>query len=226
MDHDTKTTLIVIILLIVALSTLAIFIRRNETRTDNLVMPQANTNATSTPHSPTITNMQTLSTTTPEHISTATITTNKGTIEVEFSSTTPKTVQNFATLAAKGFYDGTRFHRIIQGFMIQGGDPTSKDLSMKDVWGRGGPGYRFDDELTGNEQYTLGTLAMANAGPDTNGSQFFIVTANPGYPLPASYTVFGRVTKGIETALLIEKLETDAADRPLEDVIIEKIEVR
>jgi cyclophilin family peptidyl-prolyl cis-trans isomerase len=94
------------------------------------------------------------------------------------------------------------------------------------VWGTGGPGYRFEDELKGDEQYTLGTLAMANAGPNTNGSQFFIVTAQPGVPLPPSYTVFGKVTKGIEVALAIEKVATNSQDQPLEDVVIENIEVK
>ncbi len=110
--------------------------------------------------------------------------------------------------------------------MIQAGDPLSKDVVNKSTWGTGGPGYRFNDELTGNEQYTLGTLAMANAGPNTNGSQFFIVTAQPCVPLPPSYTVFGRVTKGIEIALAIENVATNSSDQPLEDIIIENIEMK
>lgn len=156
----------------------------------------------------------------------ATITTNKGIIEIEFTKTAPKTVENFGTLASKDFYNGVRFHRVIKDFMIQAGDPLSKDKANQAMWGTGGPGYKFNDELKGDEKYTLGTLAMANAGPNTNGSQFFIVTANPGVPLPPSYTVFGHVTKGIETALTIQQVKTDANDRPLEDIIIEKVEVR
>jgi cyclophilin family peptidyl-prolyl cis-trans isomerase len=107
--------------------------------------------------------------------------------------------------------------------MIQGGDPLSKDVANKPMWGTGGPGYKFNDELTGKETYPLGTLAMANAGPNTNGSQFFIVTANPSVALPPSYTVFGHVTKGIETAQTIQNVPTDPNDRPLEDIIVESV---
>jgi cyclophilin family peptidyl-prolyl cis-trans isomerase len=154
----------------------------------------------------------------------AVITTNKGVIEVDLLASTPKTTTNFGTLASSHFYDGVRFHRVIKGFMIQGGDPLSKDPSKKSVWGTGGPGYKFEDELTGKEQYPTGTLAMANAGPNTNGSQFFIVTAQPGVPLPPSYTVFGKVTKGLDVALAIENVATNSQDQPLEDVVIEKVE--
>ncbi|MEN9551651.1 MAG: hypothetical protein RI935_28 [Candidatus Parcubacteria bacterium] len=156
----------------------------------------------------------------------AVITTNKGVIEVELDTNKKLTVGNFGKLADASFYNGVRFHRVIKGFMIQAGDPLSKDLANKNVWGTGGPGYKFNDELVGNEQYTTGTLAMANAGPNTNGSQFFIVTAQPGVPLPASYTVFGKVTKGLEVALSIENVPTNSSDQPLEDVIIETIEMK
>lgn len=155
-----------------------------------------------------------------------TLKTSMGDITLEMNRTNaPKTVENFITLAEKGFYDGIRFHRVIEGFMIQAGDPQSKDADKKSLWGTGGPGYKFDDELTGTETYPQGTLAMANAGPNTNGSQFFIVTASPAAPLPPSYTVFGKVTKGIDVALAIEKVQTESADRPVNDVIIEKVTV-
>lgn len=119
---------------------------------------------------------------------TAILKTDKGTIEVALNaSATPITVNNFVTLAKKSFYDGTIFHRVLKGFMIQGGDPTGT--------GAGGPGYKFADEpFTG--EYTRGTIAMANAGPNTNGSQFFIMHAD--YPLPKNYVIFGKVTKGLE----------------------------
>jgi cyclophilin family peptidyl-prolyl cis-trans isomerase len=232
MDNDTKTTFAVIVALIVILGTLAYFLRgagtgREEVNTQATTTASTAADYTKTPSKSTTTSpMSTSTTPIPEKVTSATITTNKGTIEITFAANTPFTVQNFANLAASGFYDGVRFHRVIKDFMIQTGDPLSKDLTMKDRWGTGGPGYRFPDELTGQEQYPLGTLAMANAGPDTNGSQFFIVTANPGYPLPPSYTVFGHVTKGIETALAIQDVKTDATDKPLEDVIIEKVEIR
>lgn len=156
--------------------------------------------------------------------------TNFGTIEVSLlRDKAPNTVDNFLKLTKSGFYDGTRFHRVIKGFMIQGGDPLSKDSAMRNQWGTGGPGYKFDDELTGQEKYPQGTLAMANAGPDTNGSQFFIVTASPQAPLPPHYTVFGKVSSGMDVALKIENVDTEgkgSIDRPVKDVMIEKIEVK
>ena len=233
MDHDTKVTYAVILVLIVTLGGFAYFLRgafvdqgTTETTSINEYSTTTNNTLAKTKTSTTTASMSTTTTQLPEKITSATITTNKGVIEVVFANNTPVTVENFAKLAASGFYDGVRFHRIISNFMIQTGDPLSKDIANKDRWGTGGPGYRFNDELTGSEKYSLGTLAMANAGPNTNGSQFFIVTANPGYPLPPSYTVFGQVTKGIETALAIQSVKTDPNDRPLEDVIIESITIR
>jgi cyclophilin family peptidyl-prolyl cis-trans isomerase len=155
----------------------------------------------------------------------ATLNTNFGKIKVTLNNeATPVAVNNFLKLAAEKFYDGTKFHRVIKGFMIQGGDPNSKD----DDWtndGTGGPGYKFNDELKGTEKYPQGTLAMANSGPNTNGSQFFIITASPGYPLPPSYTVFGQVETGLDVALKIENIKTNANDHPLEDVVIQNIEL-
>lgn len=154
----------------------------------------------------------------------AVLETNLGKIEVKFyGDSAPLTVNNFLKLASSGFYDGTKFHRVIKDFMIQGGDPLSKDDSKKSFWGTGGPGYKFKDELTGKETYLQGTLAMANSGPDTNGSQFFIVTADPGYPLPPSYTVFGKVESGMEIALKIQDVEKDSNDCPIDPVVIQKV---
>ncbi|MBP9701620.1 MAG: peptidylprolyl isomerase [Candidatus Pacebacteria bacterium] len=150
-----------------------------------------------------------------------TIQTNKGVIEIElFPTDAPKTVENFTTLAKKNFYDGVIFHRVIKGFMIQGGDPTGT--------GRGGPGYTFADELNPAAEsykagYVRGTVAMANAGPNTNGSQFFIMHAD--YPLPHNYTIFGRVTKGLEIVDMIANSPTDVNDKPLQDIIMQKVAV-
>lgn len=156
--------------------------------------------------------------------------TNFGTIELElFRDKAPNTVDNFLKLTNGGLYDGTRFHRVIKGFMIQGGDPLSKDTAMQNRWGTGGPGYTFNDELTGLEKYPQGTLAMANSGPDTNGSQFFIVTASPQAQLPPSYTVFGKVVSGMDVVLKIEKVDTEgkgSIDRPIKEVVIESIRVK
>ena len=150
-------------------------------------------------------------------MSAATLHTNHGTIAVElFDDDAPKTVENFTKLAGDGFYDGVIFHRIIPDFMIQGGDPTGT--------GRGGPGYTFEDEFN-DHKVERGALAMANAGPNTNGSQFFIVTADACPWLDGKHTVFGRVTNGMDVVDAIEKVDTDAGDKPRQDVVIERVEL-
>ncbi len=156
----------------------------------------------------------------------ALIKTDMGDIKVQFSGTNaPLAVTNFLQLANSGFYAGIKFHRVIKGFMIQAGDPLSKDETMKNRWGTGGPGYEFKDELTGTEKYKQGVLAMANAGPDTNGSQFFIVTASPQAQLPPSYTIFGQVVSGMDIALKIENVATTSSDRPINDINIKGVEL-
>lgn len=150
--------------------------------------------------------------------------TNLGDIQISFyGADSPKTVNNFLNLAQQGFYDGTKFHRVIKDFMIQGGDPNSKS----DDWsthGTGGPGYRFADEFN-NHPLVRGSLAMANAGPDTNGSQFFIVTA-PATPwLDGHHTNLGQVTAGMDIVEKIEAVEVNQNDHPLEDIIINSIEL-
>jgi cyclophilin family peptidyl-prolyl cis-trans isomerase len=148
-------------------------------------------------------------------MSNATIETNQGPIEVElFDADAPKTVQNFTKLASEGFYNGVVFHRVIENFMVQGGDPTGT--------GSGGPGYQFEDEINPNK-VERGALAMANAGPNTNGSQFFIVTANACPWLDGLHTVFGRVTGGMDVVDKISRVDTDMQDRPLEEIKIDSI---
>jgi peptidyl-prolyl cis-trans isomerase B (cyclophilin B) len=147
----------------------------------------------------------------------ATLHTNHGAIEIElFEEEAPKTVGNFTKLAGEGFYDGVVFHRIIPDFMIQGGDPTGT--------GTGGPGYAFEDEFN-DHKVVRGALAMANAGPNTNGSQFFIVTTEAAHWLDGKHTVFGRVTGGMDVVDAIEQVETDGRDKPREDVVIERVEL-
>jgi cyclophilin family peptidyl-prolyl cis-trans isomerase len=147
----------------------------------------------------------------------ATMETSQGTIELElFPDEAPKTVDNFVKLARDGFYDGVIFHRVIPDFMIQGGDPTGT--------GSGGPGYSFEDEFN-EHKVERGALAMANAGPNTNGSQFFIVTTEAAPWLDGKHTVFGRVTSGMDVADKISELPRDARDKPNEDVVIEKVAV-
>jgi cyclophilin family peptidyl-prolyl cis-trans isomerase len=150
-------------------------------------------------------------------VSVATLHTNHGAIELElFEGEAPKTVENFRKLAEDGFYDGVIFHRIIPDFMVQGGDPTGT--------GSGGPGYSFEDEFN-DHAVVRGALAMANAGPNTNGSQFFIVTADACPWLDGKHTVFGQVTNGMDVVDAISAVETDAADRPHESVVIERIDL-
>ena len=119
----------------------------------------------------------------------------------------PKTTENFVKLAKEGFYDGTKFHRVIKGFMIQGGDPQTKDDALMARWGTGGPGYKFEDEIHGQNRNDVGTIAMANSGPNTNGSQFFINTA-PNNFLDAKHTVFGKVIQGMDVVNAIQDVET------------------
>lgn len=146
----------------------------------------------------------------------ATLHTNHGDIEIEFDAArSPQAVNNWLFLARDGFYDNVIFHRVISDFMIQGGDPTGT--------GTGGPGYTFRDELEGSGSYSRGTVAMANAGPNTNGSQFFICHADVG--LPHSYTIFGQVTSGMEVVDAIAGGDTDGNDRPLSDCVINTVTV-
>jgi peptidyl-prolyl cis-trans isomerase B (cyclophilin B) len=150
-------------------------------------------------------------------MSVAALHTNHGTIELElFDEDAPKTVQNFCDLTEKGFYDGVTFHRVIPDFMIQSGDPSGD--------GTGGPGYTFEDEIN-DHKVERGALAMANAGPNTNGSQFFLVTAESAPWLDGKHTVFGRVNEGMNVVDKISELPRDASDRPREPVVIERVEL-
>lgn len=155
-------------------------------------------------------------------MNTVTLETSKGTIVFEtYDADAPKTVENFITLSNKKFYDGLIFHRVIKGFMIQGGDPKGD--------GTGGPGYSFDDELNPETEsfkqgYKKGVVAMANAGPNTNGSQFFIMLAD--YPLPNAYTIFGKVIKGQDVVDAIGSVSTGSNDRPVEPVTMKKVTVK
>ncbi len=151
--------------------------------------------------------------------------TNMGDITLQLSDTAPNTVANFKKLAGEGFYNGTKFHRVIKGFMNQGGDPLSKDDTKKSMWGTGGPGYKFNDEITATNHNDVGTIAMANAGPNTNGSQFFINVA-PNNFLDTKHTVFGHVTSGMDVVTAINNTATDPTDKPLTPVVIESITLK
>jgi cyclophilin family peptidyl-prolyl cis-trans isomerase len=156
---------------------------------------------------------------------TAVIETNHGTIEFELlEEDAPKTTENFIQLAQKGYYDGVIFHRVIKGFMIQGGDPTGTGRGGESAWGG-----RFNDETNATSPlyktgYKKGTVAMANAGPNTNGSQFFIMHVD--YPLPPNYTIFGKVTSGLDVVDKIATTETDHSDRPKSTVTMQKVAIK
>ena len=160
---------------------------------------------------------------------TVTIRTNLGIIKFQtYDADAPKAVNNFLTLSGKGYYNGLTFHRVIKGFMLQGGDPNCTAGRGSGPCGAGGPGYTFDDELDPLSQsykmgYRRGVVAMANAGPNTNGSQFFIMHAD--YPLPNNYTIFGKVTEGEEVVDAIANSQTGANDRPVTPVIMEEVSV-
>jgi peptidyl-prolyl cis-trans isomerase B (cyclophilin B) len=150
-------------------------------------------------------------------MSTATMHTNHGAIEIElFDADAPKTVENFRKLSSDGFYDGLAFHRVIPDFMVQGGCPEGT--------GTGGPGYTFEDEFN-QHKVVRGALAMANAGPNTNGSQFFLVTTEAAPWLDGKHTVFGQITSGMDAVDAIEKLPTDARDKPTDPAVIERVEL-
>ncbi|MDP3989324.1 MAG: peptidylprolyl isomerase [bacterium] len=158
--------------------------------------------------------------------------TNRGVISVElFNETAPKTAENFQKLAQDGYYDGTKFHRVIGNFMIQGGDPNSKDDSAKEKWGQGGPGYAISDEFGEGLSNVRGTLSMANSGPDTGGSQFFInLVDNTGLdhdkePLTSKHAVFGKVISGMDVVDAIAQTNTDQNGRPIDPIRIERIEI-
>jgi cyclophilin family peptidyl-prolyl cis-trans isomerase len=149
---------------------------------------------------------------------TATMETSMGSLVIALDPiAAPRTVNNFVYLAAQHYYDGVIFHRIISGFMCQGGDPDGS--------GRGGPGYKFGDELPKPGKYQIGSLAMANAGPNTNGSQFFIVSGPSGCSLPPLYSLFGQVVKGLDIVEMMQNVPTGPGDRPKTDVVIKSVAI-
>lgn len=152
----------------------------------------------------------------------ATFKTSMGDITIELNPQTPNTVANFTKLAGEGFYNNTKFHRVIKDFMNQGGDPLTKDDSMMSRWGTGGPGYKFEDEITAGNRNDVGTIAMANAGPNTNGSQFFFNVKGNNF-LDTKHTVFGKVIQGMDVVNAINAVATDSSDRPTEPIVIKSI---
>ncbi|HUD02966.1 MAG TPA: peptidylprolyl isomerase [Candidatus Paceibacterota bacterium] len=184
--------------------------------------PLATLASSTAPAAPAI--VSTATTTSNQNIMSATLETSMGDIAIEFyPAEAPKTVANFIKLAESGYYDGTKFHRVIKGFMDQGGDPLTKDDSQMAAWGTGGPGYTIPDEISPNLTNVAGTMAMANTGaPNTGGSQFFInAVDNPS--LNGGYTIFGKVTAGMDVVTAINNVPTDSSDRPLTPVVLKSI---
>lgn len=208
MDGTSKKIIIVIILAVVTVGIGVLIANRNTERNMETVLPETITESESMEYT------------------TATVTTNMGSFTITLDRAhAPNTVENFTKLAADGFYNGTKFHRIIAGFMIQGGDPLSKDDSMVDRWGTGGPGYKFADEISATNSNKVGSIAMANSGPNTNGSQFFINVADNSH-LNTGHTVFGQVTSGYDVVEKISKVAIGSQDRPVDPVVITKIELK
>lgn len=212
------------LIVIIGLGALATLLLRNEPSAGNVTETQTTTGTTKTNNENPLPPVETSSADINFINKTSnmiTIETNHGTIVFEtYNQDAPNTVANFIKLASNGFYDNLTFHRVIPGFMIQGGDPNGN--------GTGGPGYQFADELNPNtpsykEGYKKGVVAMANAGPNTNGSQFFIMTAD--YPLPHDYTIFGKVVSGQDVVDAIANVPTGRNDRPVEPVVMIKVSV-
>jgi len=214
MNKKMILLLLAIIVLVVVIVFIATAVTQKNSLSDNSAQLPQTQNETTQQKSET-------TQTTKNNMHIITIKTNLGSISFEtYDADAPLTVKNFITLAEKGFYDNVIFHRIIKGFMIQGGDPTGT--------GTGGPGYSFKDELNSEtesykEGYKRGVVAMANAGPNTNGSQFFIMLQDT--PLPHNYTIFGKITAGQDVVDAIGNLKTDSSDRPLDPPVIESVSV-
>jgi len=219
---DKKTLIIIALVLVAAVGGyFGLKLYSSRKLQENGAAPQATPNPTPTP-TPTVTPEATgIINQKKNNMHLIKIETNVGEIQFQtYDADAPKTVENFISLANKGFYDGLIFHRVMKNFVIQGGDPNGT--------GTGGPGYKFEDELDPNtesykEGYKKGVVAMANSGPNTNGSQFFIMLQD--YPLPHSYTIFGKVVVGQDVVDYIGKLETDSDDKPLQTVIMRKVSV-
>lgn len=215
-----KVIPIIVVVLFVLVGWFLVKNNSNPKTENNINSPEAQTEVDAKDSTPVASDNQ------KDKIMTATLHTNKGDITIEFlSDLAPNTVANFTKLAGANFYDGVKFHRVIKGFMIQGGDPLTKDDSKQALWGTGGPGYQFADELGPNNHNDVGTISMANAGPNTNGSQFFINTAANNF-LDGKHTVFGKVTVGMDVVTAIESVKTAPGDRPIDPVVINSITLK
>lgn len=227
--YKTITSIIIVALVVIA----AIIFAHNNKKDDTVIIDdgaqaQSDQSSTSNTQNPLPTNSTGTNPAAPKPMeySQAVLHTNMGDITIALDNkNTPVTAENFAKLASSGFYNNTKFHRVIAGFMIQGGDPNSADDSKMDLWGTGGPGYKFADEIKPTNSNVKGTIAMANSGPNTNGSQFFINVADNSF-LNTKHTVFGHVTSGYDIVEKISKTKTGANDRPVDPIIITSIDLK
>ncbi len=203
------------------------FLRGNESPQNPSVAQTSDSYATSTTSTATTTNPNPTSITTPNYKTmTATLHTSMGDITIQFyPDQAPKAVENFVKLAQSGFYDSTKFHRVIEGFMDQGGDPLTKDDSQMAKWGTGGPGYTIPDEFGTTYRNTAGTIAMANtSAPNSSGSQFFLNAVDNAF-LDGKYTVFGKITSGMDVVTAINKVPVNSDDRPLTPVVLKSVTI-
>ncbi len=224
-NFSTKILLILALTLVLSACTNSNSVN-NQTNTNLNNMNNNNTNTSSNENARTVQGQEDLA----QEYQYVVLNTNYGEIKIKlYTDKTPITANNFLNLAQDGFYNNTKFHRIIEGFMIQGGDPLTKDDEQKEQWGTGSPGYVIPNEDVEGVSNVEGTISMANSGPDTGGSQFFINTADnvaldfDKQPLQSQHSVFGEVVEGMDVVKDIESLETDPRDRPVEDAVITEV---
>ena len=220
MNTTTKSIIAIVVVIIIIVAIILGVHAHHRTKTPAVAADTTDTSGAAQAKTPTSQK--------PMTYSTATFHTSMGDFTISLDNTnTPITAGNFEKLASEGFYSGVRFHRVIAGFMIQTGDPLSKDDTQKSLWGTGGPGYKFDDEIKpATNLNTVGAVAMANSGPNTNGSQFFINLVQNDY-LDPNYTVFGHVTSGMDVVQAIGKVPTNPTNnQPLTDVTITSISLK
>ncbi|MDO8659525.1 MAG: peptidylprolyl isomerase [Candidatus Parcubacteria bacterium] len=223
--------IIIVIAIVLGIGAVSFLFKNKESLNTSLVTNTSNSLITPTNTDTTTPTNTIINNTDNKKVMNATLNTSMGDITIEFfADQAPKTVANFTKLAKEGFYSGTKFHRVIKGFMIQGGDPLTKDDSRETDWGKGGPGYQFADEIEAKSDlytktgYKRGIVAMANSGANTNGSQFFIM--HKDYPLPPSYTIFGKVVSGQDVVDKIANTPTNTGDRPVTPVVIKSVTLK
>mgnify|MGYP001566214134 FL=1 len=224
--------IIIVVVIVLGIGAVSLLFKNKESLNTSIVTNISdNVSAPIVPDATTTGDTNTITNNTDKKVMNATLNTSMGNITIElYEKDAPKTVANFTKLAGEGFYNNIKFHRVIKGFMIQGGDPLTKDDSKVSSWGTGGPGYKFADEINAKSDlytktgYKKGIVAMANSGANTNGSQFFIMHAD--YALPPLYTIFGKVVSGQDIVDKIGNTPTSPGDRPVTPVVIKSVSLK